>query len=180
MYGTIALLVLVATVFGGIYGYQHTLGSQTQATPNQQVQPTPISMVQLTPTSAPAATVTVLGASQNYGDFVSPTPKSSTPACNYDVVALDPGNGDQYTPTDVWVLQEDVDFGAMTINFKLFYTTTPVLATINGKHHTNLWYYCSETVAKAGENSQYRERLSDSKIVGNPLYGMTVFSPFGQ
>lgn len=108
---------------------------------------------------------------------VDETPEPAAPACTYSVIALDPGQGVQWTPSNVWVLSEVVNFNADTITLELFYTTSPVKAFIQGEVHTNLWYYCDKDVAEAGADSQYQERLSESKIVNGWAYGMSVSPP---
>lgn len=121
-----------------------------------------------------------------YGFTVS-TPTEGTPssvvpntttmtACVYNGDPIMP-NG--YTPTDVFVLDETVNYAQKTVTSTFYFTSVPVQATINGQIHHNLWIYCSRDGAAFGAQTEFAERSSEAKQPGW-AYGFTVNPPFGQ
>ncbi|MFZ2206621.1 MAG: hypothetical protein WA061_06175 [Microgenomates group bacterium] len=86
---------------------------------------------------------------------------NSSSSCTQNIVAIDPGYGNAYTPANTFVVVETVNYSARTIVITYYYATSPVLSSINGEIHTNIWYgYCSLDKALEGAQTTLRERES--------------------
>lgn len=97
---------------------------------------------------------------------------SSPTSCTESIVPVQPN---AYTPSNVYVVVETVNYSAKTVTIQALYTNQPIQASIVGTTHVNIWYgYCDLQSAQNGALTEKAERESESKIVGGWAYGFSV------
>ena len=155
----VALAFIIAATIIGTRLICNNCGSapvQTQVVPTQ-------------PIVNPTATTAIVS---------TPIPPTTIPtaACAYNG---DPIAPNAYTPANVFVLDETVNYSLKTISSTFYFTSVPVQASIIGQVHHNLWIYCTLDAANKGAQTEFAERSSEALQPGW-ANGFTVYAPFGR